>query len=66
MGNKDSAPDKVSHDSGGVVPGTGDMGGEIHKTTIEKGDNKYTGYGPNEDAANRAAGENYNKGKADK
>jgi hypothetical protein len=66
MADKNSEPDKVSHSSSGRVPGTGDLGGTIHETTVEKGGDKYTGYGSSREEADRNAGEKYSRGEKDK
>jgi hypothetical protein len=65
MSNKKS-PDRVTHESHGRIPGTGDLGGTIHKTQIHKGDNTYTGYGSSREHSDKSAGEKYSSGKKDK
>lgn len=64
MSGKDSKPDNVTHDSYGTLPFTGG-GLTIHKTTIEKDDRTYTGYGSSRDEADRNAGEKYSDGDED-
>jgi hypothetical protein len=66
MSGKDKSPDKVTHDSYGVVPGTGDLGGTIHETTIHKGKDTYTGYGSSRGQSDKRAGDKYSSGKKDK
>lgn len=59
MSSSDRNPDKVSRSSSGAIPGTGDLGGTIHKTTIEKDGTKTTGTGWSKDQADKAAGDKY-------
>jgi hypothetical protein len=61
--DKGSKPDKVSRDSASFL-GTGI--GEAHKTTIEKGDSKYSGKGTSREAADKQAGDKYRKGSKDR
>ena len=58
---KDKGPDHVSHDSYGRVPFTGDLGGEVHKTTIEKDGEEYKGYGSSREEADKEAAKEYEK-----
>jgi len=63
MGRKDSKPDGVRRDSASFL-GTGI--GEVHKTTIRKGNSTYTGKGASKEAADKAAGDKYRKGHKDR
>jgi hypothetical protein len=59
----DKKPDRVKHSRESALPGG--LGPKYSKTTIEKGDDKYTGYGKTEKDANRDAGEKYSRGDKD-
>lgn len=61
MSKHDNTPDRVTHSTEFI------LGHQptVDKTIIEKDGETYTGYGWNQEQANKNAGERYNQGKKD-
>ena len=63
MGKNKKDSTSVHRQSYGRVPGTGDLLGKVHKTTVDRGGEEYSGYGSTSREADKNAGDKARRGK---